>query len=282
MRRAVAGFRYLGAVVALLVTSVSAIAAAESASQQSVAAGGAGSASLIFSAGGGTASRVFRYYDGRSPQLRTYDLAAAPDLAVAAEIYPFARLAVPVLRGLGVSGAFEHALDLSSQTSSGTRVGTNWQRAEGDLRLRFAFGEDLADEARFVLGLHGGVVKETFSFNGDASLVASLPDVDYLFGRAGADGRLRLGPIALMAGASYLPAIRGGEFADRFRGTSFAAVEFGGGLAVPMVPRIFELRANADYTRVFYAFHPIPGDPYVAGGALDHLVRVRVLATLLL
>jgi hypothetical protein len=147
--------------------------------------------------------------------------------------------------------------------------------------LRLAFGGDPAFGARFVLGLHGGIVKETFAFKGDPQLVAGLPDVDYLFWRAGADGRLRAGPIALMAGASYLPAIAGGALADRFRGTSFAAVELGAGLAVP-VGSIFELRANGDYTRVFYAFHPVPGDPYVAGGALDHLLRARVLATVLL
>jgi len=97
-----------------------------------------------------------------------------------------------------------------------------------------------------------------------------------------ADGRLGLGPIALTAGASYLPAISAGAPTDRFRGTSFAAVELGGGLAVPVMARSLELRANLDYTRVFYTFHPIPGDLYVAGGALDHLVRARVFATLLL
>ncbi len=243
--------------------------------------GGADRAIFVLSAGGGTGARVFRYNDGLSPQLRTYDLAASPDLAVAAELYPFARLDVPVLRGLGVTGAFDHALGVTSQTSTGTTVSTSWLRVEGDVRLRLVFGGDPADGARFILGLHGGVVKETFGFTGDPQLVAWLPDVDYLFGRAGADGRVRAGPIALMAGASYLPAISGGALADRFRQASFAAVELDAGLAVPLA-RVFELRATGDYTRVFYAFHPVPGDVYVAGGALDHLVRARLLATLLL
>jgi hypothetical protein len=232
---------------------------------------------LVFSAGGGTGARVFRYHDGLTPDLRTYDLAASPNLVLAAEVYPLARLSVPVVRGLGVYGGFQRALGVSSQTSNGMSVSTSWWRAEGGLRLRLAFG----DEGRVVVGLHGGVVKERFGFDGDPKLVPWLPDVDYLFWRAGADGRFRVGPVALLAQAAYLPAWKSGQLADRFRQTSFAAVELGGGLAVPVV-RIFEMRATAVYTRVFYSFHPEVGDVYVAGGALDHLVRAQILATLLI
>ena len=41
-------------------------------------------------------------------------------------------------------------------------------------------------------------------------------------------------------------------------------------------------RAQGVYTRAFYSFHPEVGDVYVAGGALDHLIRAHLLATLLL
>jgi hypothetical protein len=209
-------------------------------------------------------------------------LASSPNLVVAAELYPLARLSTPVVRGLGIAGGFAHALGVTSQTSTGTSISTAWTRAEGDLRLRLGFGATAAaGESRFLLGLHGGVVWERFGFSGDATLLPWLPDVSYLFWRACTDGRLRAGPLALLAGFSYLPAIDGGQLADRFRQTAFAAVELGGGLAVPLA-RVFELRAAALYTRVFYAFHPVPGDLYVAGGALDHIVRATLLATLLL
>ena len=42
------------------------------------------------------------------------------------------------------------------------------------------------------------------------------------------------------------------------------------GLAVPL-PLGFEARLIASYARYFYAFSPVPGDRYVAGGALDQL-----------
>ncbi|MFT3770247.1 MAG: hypothetical protein QM820_32870 [Minicystis sp.] len=239
--------------------------------------GGADRAILVFSAGGGSGARIFRYSDGLSPELRTYDLAASPNLVLAAEVYPFARLDIPVVKGIGVYGGFQRALGVSSQTTSGTTVSTSWWRAEGGLRLRLAFG----DEGRYVIGIHGGVVKERFGFEGDAKLTPWLPDVDYLFWHIGADGRIGVGPVAILAQFAGLPAIKSGALADRFRQTSFAALEMGGGLAVPIV-RVFEMRATAVYTRVFYTFHPEVGDLYVAGGALDHLVRAQILATLLL
>jgi hypothetical protein len=111
--------------------------------------------------------------------------------------------------------------------------------------------------------------------------VSELPDVDYVFWRFGLDNRLRAGPLGILFNGSYLPAIASGPLADRFRETTFAAVELGGGVALPLA-RVFEVRGTVEYTRVFYAFHPQVGDLYVAGGALDHLIRAQILATILL
>ena len=36
----------------------------------------------------------------------------------------------------------------------------------------------------------------------------------------------------------------------------------------------FELRLSGRYTRIFYSLHPLPYDPYIAGGALDELFAV--------
>ena len=55
--------------------------------------------------------------------------------------------------------------------------------------------------ARFLLGLRVGVVEERFGFRGDATLVPFLPDIDDVFWRFGADGRLRAGPVALLESA---------------------------------------------------------------------------------
>ena len=231
---------------------------------------------FFLSAGGGSGARIFRYHDGLSANLRPYDLPASANLAVMVELLAFAPFGVPILRFVGLTGGFQYAPGISSQTATGASVSTTWLHVDGGARVRVPFGED----GRFVLGLAGGVVKERFAF-GMSSLSASLPSVDYLFARAAADGRLRLGPVALLAGGAYLPAISGGDLAARFRAPGFAAVELSAGLAVPLGAH-FEARAAGTYTRVFYAFKPQVGDGYVAGGALDHLVRAQIFATLML
>ena len=38
----------------------------------------------------------------------------------------------------------------------------------------------------------------------------------------------------------------------------------------------FEARLTAHYTRYFYAFDPVPGDPHVAGGAVDELLGLGI------
>jgi hypothetical protein len=35
------------------------------------------------------------------------------------------------------------------------------------------------------------------------------------------------------------------------------------------IPKGFEVRLGADYRRYGFSLNPVPGDPYVAGGALD-------------
>jgi hypothetical protein len=49
------------------------------------------------------------------------------------------------------------------------------------------------------------------------------------------------------------------------------------GLYVTFVlPAGFETRAGVEYTRFFSTFKPEPGDSYVAGGALDQYLALRV------
>ena len=126
------------------------------------------------------------------------------------------------------------------------------------------------------------MVIEDFGFSGDKTPGERAPRRRLrAFWRFGLDNRLRAGPLGILFNGSFMPAISGGPLADRFRESSFAAVELGAGVALPVV-RVFEVRGTVEYTRVFYAFHPQVGDAYVAGGALDHLIRAQILATLLL
>ena len=75
--------------------------------------------------------------------------------------------------------------------------------------------------------------------------------------------------------ASYLGAISAGPVYDRFREPKLGGVLLGGTIAF-LLGAGFEVRAGGDYERWFSSFHPVPGDPHVAGGALDHRVHVHL------
>ena len=58
-------------------------------------------------------------------------------------------------------------------------------------------------------------------------------------------------------------------------GATVGGVDATLGIALPFA-RAFEGRLSATYTRYFYTFHPIPGDAFVAGGALDEFFGITL------
>jgi hypothetical protein len=79
-----------------------------------------------------------------------------------------------------------------------------------------------------------------------------------------------LGRFAVVAGLDYLGVVSAGKIADRFPRSSVGGVAAELGARVTIL-RGLEARAGARYTRFFYDLAPEPGDPLVAGGALDQL-----------
>jgi hypothetical protein len=212
------------------------------------------------SAGIEVGERRFAYTDGLTPNLRTYQLNAAPLAVAGGEVYP--------LGGThplepAVTLGYARAFALSSAPSSGGALSTAWSRfhAGGKVRLR------TGDTGSPILSLVGAYGEEAFSIYDLQS--GSMPAVDYRFVRAGADARLPLGSnAALFADAAYLFVLSSGQVGARFPRSSVGGVlaELGGALTFA---GSFEARLTLSYRRFFYAMHPTPGDAYVAGGALD-------------
>jgi hypothetical protein len=216
--------------------------------------------------------RFFSYNDGITTNLRDYNVYAAPGVSARVEVFPFAPTGVLILRDIGFTGEFRMALGLSSETSDGTEVGTQWLRFGGGLRYRLPLGPK---EKPFVLGLKGSFIQDGFALDATGDLAAESPSVSYNFMRVGLDGRFPIGPIALTAFGGYLGAISSGEVHERFRDSSIGGIDVGGGLTVPIVYGL-EARLQAEYVRWFYAFAPVPGDAYVAGGALDEHIHIEI------
>lgn len=217
------------------------------------------------------AGRFFDYNDGLGTNLRSYST-LTPAVTGRLEAYPLATTGVPVLEGLGLYGEIRSALGLSSATDDGTSVDTSWTRFGGGLRLRLPFGPR---EQPFVVAARGGLVRDAFALEATGQLADEVPSVGYTFVRGGLDARLPLGPIALTLEAGYLGALEAGEVAARFRDATVGGLDVGGGVAVPIAYG-FEARLTGQYVRWFYAFTPVPGDAYVAGGALDEYLHVEL------
>jgi uncharacterized protein YbjQ (UPF0145 family) len=224
-------------------------------------------ASVAFELGG----RRFAYSDPYSSNTRDYDVFGAPMPAVGLEVYPAAGTTIPVLKDLGLTGSFSRAFGISSATKSGTTLGTTWMRLGGGLRARFRPGSAEGP----VIGVNGGLAFTSFAFDAPASLVASAPAVAYASLRGGLDARIPFWRMALLLDAGYDGALSAGTVHDRFTGASVGGLDGGVGFAF-LLPAGFEARLTAHYTRYFYTFDPVPGDAYVAGGALDELLGLGV------
>jgi len=87
--------------------------------------------------------------------------------------------------------------------------------------------------------------------------------------------RIPLGTsVALMPSIGYIAPLGGGDdLYDRFREPSLAAMDIALRFAF-RVGKGFELRAGFEYERYGSSFSPVPGDAYVAGGALDQFIFI--------
>jgi hypothetical protein len=215
--------------------------------------------------------RSLRYSDGITENLRDYSIAGAPSVAGSFEVRPFATLDVPGLSWVGITFEGRVALAVASALEGGDKLATSWSRIAGGLRLRVPIGEPAAIE----LGASSSIVFDDFAIEAPARLAGEVPSASTLALTGGLDGRVPLGPIALLASAAYLGTLDFDGIYSRFREPTVRGVELGGGLAVPIALG-FEVRAMAEYTRWFSSFEPAVGDDFVAGGALDEQVQVQV------
>jgi hypothetical protein len=218
------------------------------------------------------AGRWFDYSDPVTANLRPYDVFGAPMGSISAEVYPLAGTSIPVLKGLGLTGGFARAFGLASSVEGGDPITTTYQRVNGGLRLRLPLSDDAS---AIVVGVSGGIRLLTFSFDAPADLADEVPDVSYTLLRGGLDVRVPVGPVALALGADYLGPLSTDDVYDRLEGASVAGVGFAAGVMVPITGG-FEARLTAEYARFFSSFTPGKRDAYIAGGALDQFLGLRL------
>jgi hypothetical protein len=213
------------------------------------------------------ATRAFTYHDGLSSNLKPYSGAVAPAGTMAVEIYPFATTNLVVLKDFGLVGNYRAAFGLSS-SNGGTVVNTSWSELGLALRYRVRFGTVKPP----VLGLVVGYTREEFVF---AVPVPSYPSAAYPAFRAGIDFRVPFGASALSVAGDYLALLSIDGVGQNFRSPSAAGVDASLRYAYAFTKSV-EVYALAAWTRYFYTFKPVPGDAWVAGGAIDQMLHGQI------
>ncbi|MEP7119644.1 MAG: hypothetical protein ABJE95_01995 [Byssovorax sp.] len=220
-------------------------------------------ANLAFELGG----RHFDYKDALSPNTSSYSVLGVPMPSVGIEIYPAGGTTIPFVRDLGLTMSFAHAFGISSTTDKGTTVGTGWTHLGGGLRARFRPGSARGP----MIGVDGGIDYLQFTFDSAGPLSGSVPAVTYASLRGGVDARIPFWRMALLLDFGYDGPLSTGEVYKRFRDARVGGIDLGVGLSLALGAG-FELRLRGHYTRYFSKFHPVLGDAYVAGGALDEFL----------
>ncbi|WP_437692435.1 hypothetical protein [Sorangium sp. So ce176] len=213
--------------------------------------------------------RWFDYSDPRTNNLRPYSVFGQPALSIAGEVYPLASTNIAVLKGLGITAGYARALGLNSAVGDGDPISTTYQRINLGLRERLSIGE--ASQ----LGISAGLRFLTFDIEAPADLARTVPNVSYTLFRAGLDGRFPVGPVALALGAEYLLPLSSGSVYERFTGASVQGIGAMAGLMIPVATGV-EARVLVEYARFFSSFQPEQGDPYIAGGAIDQYLGLRL------
>jgi outer membrane biosynthesis protein TonB len=209
-------------------------------------------------------TRTLRYNDDLFGALRPYTLSGAPAPRLDVVWYPGAHVTTGIAAHLGVALSAEYALALKSKDSMNREFPTSSIELEGALRGRLPLGEH-------EVAIFAGAGTHTFRIQDAGGVDPDIPEVSYTFLQAGLEARFAIfDPLNLTLRGAYRPVLSAGEIESEgwFSRASAGAVDLGLAVAWELLPSL-DLIAGAQMRRYFYSMNPEPGDPRVAGGAVD-------------
>jgi hypothetical protein len=212
--------------------------------------------------------RHFLHTEVSVPNERRYDANGYPVAALAAEAYPAANLSAPLWRDLGLTLEYARSVGLVSRSArlgaaydppTYVSVDTAFVRYGVGLRYRIALLARTSDAV--VLGTSIGYRAHRFEF--DETVLPpgrdlEVPRARYDLGRFGVDVRAPLGPVAVVASATYLHAFSVGDLGSRTPAGTANGFEAAIGVAV-RVWRPVSVQAAVRYEALFFTLEPIAG-----------------------
>lgn len=184
--------------------------------------------------------------------------------------YPGAHLEHGLLRYLGLAASFDCGLGMKSTDLSGAAdFPTKYLAYSAGLHALIPTNRSES----FSLGpqiVYGG---SNFKVGDDASLQArsEIPASTYQMIAAGLVAQLRLDRVLARAQLSYLGMLDTGGFKGLYPNSSANGLRMGVNIGYAFAEH-WDINAGLDYTRVGFSLKPEPGDPWIAGGALDQYV----------
>ncbi|RKG59887.1 hypothetical protein D7X30_12735 [Corallococcus sp. AB011P] len=222
--------------------------------------------------------RSLRYKDDVFGVLRPYTLGpdvggfalpGAPQVAGDVTVYPLAAFQKGALARLGITGAVDQSFGLKSTGSTGAvSYPTTAREWQAGLRYVIPFGE--AQRHGFeITGTYGMNTFRIDAVDGERPL--DLPNVEYKTAGLGLGVRAALSEkFDFNFRLGYQHPLDSGELSsDAWFPRMSAGAVTGSATLAYRLNRILDVRVKADLRRYFFKFNPEPGDPYVAGGAVD-------------
>jgi hypothetical protein len=228
---------------------------------------------LTLSLGPELGARRVTYRDRISTGLASYQSGTLGLVRLAAQLYPSSGKGLPVVSDIGLFGSTSRSLRAEAQFAPGTTFEDQWHAWDVGARWRGIF----AGEEWGSLSISYGSLSSELS--GPPLYAVLLPSGTLQYWRPGLDIRFPLGPISLSICGGYLAVVVQDAIGHAFPRSSVGGLDLGGALAYSLNSRM-ELRLDGKYTRFFYTLNPLPGDPFVAGGALDEYVVAELAFTL--
>jgi hypothetical protein len=222
--------------------------------------------------------RSLRYKDDVFGVLRPYTLGVnlggfalpgSPQLAGDVTVYPLSRFTTGALTRLGLTGSVDQSFGLKSTGSTGAiSFPTTAREWQAGVRYVMPFGQ--AQRYGFeVTGTYGVNTFRVDAVDGERPL--DLPNVEYQ--TAGLTLGLRAAVTPkwdFLFRLGYLHPLDSGELSsDAWFPRMSAGAVSGTVMLAYRLNSFLDVRARADLRRYFFKFNPEPGDPYVAGGAVD-------------
>ncbi|MFW5921128.1 MAG: hypothetical protein ACOCUS_04755 [Polyangiales bacterium] len=215
-------------------------------------------------------TRELRFTDDLLGELPDYELSAAPALDVGLAWYPGAHFTDGIGASFGLTARWSRGFAIQSVSNQGSGPGRDTYRRIVELGLRWqhAFGP-VAPTLAVAYGAHEFRI-EPPPAGPRGSERDDVPFAKYLYVRIAGGAAVDVGPLVVDVELAWLHLLEMGQLDDA---RWFPRADGAGGEAVLGVGYHHDsglgVRLSGRFRRYFFSMHPEPGDPRVAGGAVD-------------